>query len=214
MARKPAVIAAVSQASVLAAVLAAMSAEPFYALLSPAEVEAAGADNIEVNADIKDGDKVAVRLSEAGQALAAATPAPAPTSTVKPSFEIEDNVTMPTVSATGGAATYPFANLNVGQSFHVPATAAMPNPAKSLASTVSSATARYAEETGETETVEVNVYEKDADGKNKKDADGKWIIIGKTPVTRPKMRNTRQFAVRAVDASDPKGVGARVWRTA
>ena len=64
---------------------------------------------------------------------------------VATSFAIEDNVPMPTGSGRGrGGNVYPFDALEVGQSFFVPNSEEKPNAAKSLASTVSSATARFA----------------------------------------------------------------------
>ena len=79
---------------------------------------------------------------------------------------------------------YPFDALNVRQSFFVPNTEDKPNAAKSLASTVSSATARYAEV---------------VEGQFKTNKKGEQV-----PVTR----ETRKFVVRSVEG------GARVWRTA
>lgn len=99
-------------------------------------------------------------------------------------FAIEDNIAMPTVSGRGrGGNVYPFDALNVGQSFFVPNTANKPNAAKSLASTVSSATSRYAEI---------------VEGQFKTNKKGERV-----PVTR----ETRKFVVRSVEG------GARVWRT-
>lgn len=101
------------------------------------------------------------------------------------SFAIEDNVPMPTASGRGrGGNVYPFDALQVGQSFFVPNTEDKPNAAKSLASTVSSATARYAEV---------------VEGQFKTNKKGEQV-----PVTR----ETRKFVVRSVEG------GARVWRTA
>ncbi len=110
----------------------------------------------------------------------AATSAPVATS-----FAIEDNVPMPTGSGRGrGGNVYPFDVLEVGQSFFVPNSEDKPNAAKSLASTVSSATARFAvpSEDGATKT-------------NKKGETG------------PDMVETRKCVVRSVEG------GARVWRT-
>lgn len=131
-------------------------------------------------------------------------------------FAIEDFVPDMTGLRRRGrqAETYPFAALGVNQSFHVPASAAMPNPAKSLASTVSSAMARYAVETGERENVNVNVYALDSAGKRVKDADGHYVKTGITVESRPVMRRERVFAVVPVDATDRHGPGARVVRTA
>lgn len=111
-----------------------------------------------------------------------AAPASAP---VASSFAVEDNVPMPTTSGRGrGGKVYPFDALAVGQSFFVPNTEYKPNAMKSLASTVSSATARYAEV---------------VEGQFKTNRKGEQV-----PVTR----ETRKFLVRRVEG------GARVWRTA
>lgn len=157
----------------------------------------------ELNASMIDGDKIAARATEKGidyyqnggnvettnetvtegnQTVTNTTPAP--------NFAIETGVAVPPISRSGAAASiYPFDLLEVGQSFFVPATDDMPNPGKSLASTVSSASKRYAtqigtkpvtrknRETGVEETVELPVYHYD-----------------------------RKFMVRTVDG------GARVWR--
>jgi cell division septum initiation protein DivIVA len=80
---------------------------------------------------------------QATQAAQAAAP-PAP----KQEFKIEKSIPVPE-SKRGGrkADVYPFESLEVGDSFFVASTEAKPNPAKSLASTVSSATKRYANAT-------------------------------------------------------------------
>lgn len=104
-------------------------------------------------------------------------------------FVLEDSVPVPAASGRGRTAnTYPFDKMEVGQSFFVPNTEKKPNAAKSLASTVSSATNRYAvpKEPAETRT-------------NRK---GREV---------PVMVETRKFIVRSVEEN---GVaGARVWRT-
>jgi len=110
----------------------------------------------------------------------AATSAPVATS-----FAIEDNVSMPTGSGRGrGGNVYPFDALEVGQSFFVPNSEDKPNAAKSLASTVSSATARFAVPS--------------EDGATKTNKKGETV---------PVMVETRKFVVRSVEG------GARVWRT-
>lgn len=114
---------------------------------------------------------------------------PAKTEKVNQMFQLEDNVAVPAISGRGRTGTtYPFDKMDVGQSFFVANDESKPNAAKSLASTVSSATARYAEVVpGEFKT-------------NKK---GEQV-----PVTR----ETRKFIVRSVEENGVKG--ARVWRTA
>ncbi len=108
----------------------------------------------------------------------------------KMSFQLEDNVALPSISGRGRTGTiYPFEAMAVGQSFFVANSEDKPNAAKSLASTVSSATARYAVPS--------------ADGATKTNKKGETV---------PVMVETRKFVVRSVEENGVKG--ARVWRTA
>lgn len=135
---------------------------------------------------------------------------------VRSSFAIDNDIPPPSGSTRRvGGEKYPFDALQAGQSFFVAATDDNPNPAKSLASTVSSATARYAVQVGnETETITRSVYKLDADGKRVKE-NGSYVKTGEETVTVPKMQNTRVFLVRPVDeTAQGRGKGARVWRTA
>ena len=112
------------------------------------------------------------------------------TEKVKTMFQIEENVPVPTISGRGrGGNVYPFNQLEVGQSFFVPNSESKPNAAKSLASTVSSATARYAVPA--------------EDGSTKTNKKGEVV---------PVLVETRKFVVRSVEEDGVKG--ARVWRTA
>ena len=105
-------------------------------------------------------------------------------------FKIEDGIPVPTISGRGrGGNVYPFDQLEVGQSFFVANSEDKPNAAKSLASTVSSATARYAVAS--------------EDGATKTNKKGETV---------PVMVKTRKFVVRRVEENGVKG--ARVWRTA
>lgn len=113
------------------------------------------------------------------------TAATGKTEKVKTMFQIEDNVPVPAISGRGrGGETYPFEQLQVNQSFFVANSESKPNAAKSLASTVSSATARYAVPA--------------EDGATKTNKKGETV---------PVMVETRKFIVRSVEG------GARVWRT-
>lgn len=115
---------------------------------------------------------------------------PAKTEKVKTMFQLEDNVALPSISGRGRTGTtYPFETMAVGQSFFVANSEDKPNAAKSLASTVSSATARYAVPS--------------ADGATKTNKKGETV---------PVMVETRKFVVRSVEENGVKG--ARVWRTA
>jgi hypothetical protein len=96
-----------------------------------------------------DGDKatIQVRATTAGvQAVTAAPPivdvVRAPI--VKGNFQIESGMPVPEIRRGGDRTNaYPFEQLEIGQSFFVPNTVEVPNPAKTLGSTVSSATRRY-----------------------------------------------------------------------
>ena len=112
------------------------------------------------------------------------------TEKVKSMFRIEDNVPVPAISGRGrGVKVYPFDQLEAGQSFFVANSESKPNAAKSLASTVCSATARYAVPA--------------EDGSTKTNKKGEVV---------PVMVETRKFVVRSVEEDGVKG--ARVWRTA
>lgn len=136
----------------LAAVVAAGTNGMFMVKKDAEELYAADNSFVEINPainDPKDAAKIAIRATAAGvtasqadTAAKAAQPPAAPAE--KPSYTIEDAVALPE-SKRGGvkADIYPFAQLQVGQSFFVPATEKRKDPAKSLASTVSSATRRY-----------------------------------------------------------------------
>lgn len=163
----------------------------------------AGAKFYDENADAPSGDNAA-----AGTDAKAA-----------PSFEIDDNV--PLAEKRRGSvgqkreSIYPFDKLGVGQSFHVPVTAEMPKPNRTLGSAVSNATKSYTVEdldaNGGKQYDTINVPVKDAAGNVLKDAEGKEVT---KPEQRVRMKQTRVFTVRAVGADDPRGEGARVYRTA
>lgn len=164
-----------------------------------------------VDPSVTDGNTARVTLTDAGRSALAGSATRAST------FEVDDDVPMPTgTTRRGRTGGYPFEALAVGQSFHV-APKGNESPAAVAArmqSSVSGARTRFAEPTGEEETVKVKVYQRNADGSFVKDADGKRVVASETEVSRPKVKASRDFRVKAVDASDPKGPGARIWRIA
>lgn len=173
----------------LAAVIAATNAGSFVYTSAEAHASALADGLVEVNPSMtNEAGELATRATAKGieSMNAPQTPAAeAATPAAKPTFAIEDGIELaPVVGRGRGGETYPFDKLGVGQSFFVPNSAEKPNVAKSLASTVSSATRRYAQEIpGETRT------------------DRKGNVV-------PALKETRKFVVRAVEG------GARVWRTA
>lgn len=181
-----------------------------------AELIAAG--HAVVDTSVVENDTALVSLTDAGRAALDEENGSAEVvnTTVSGGIEIEDGVPVPTTTSRAGrSGGYPFDKLNVGQSFHVPKTKENEDPASRLASSVSGARAKYAKVLeGQDETVTVKEYQRNEAGKGfAKDSDGKRIVIGEHKETRPKTEIVRDFIVKTVDASDPKGEGARVWRT-
>jgi len=175
---------------------------------------------VEINPAIKNqAGEIATRATQKGIDSIMTnntTAAPAATETnVKSGFIIEDAIPVPKIAARGRAASsaYPFDDMQVGQSFFVPNSEKRPNAAKSLASTVSGANARYAVPSadGAHEMVSVKQYALDANGKRVKDTNGKFVVTGPDlQESRPVMVQTREFIVRSVVEN---GVaGARIWR--
>lgn len=169
--------------------------------------------HIQVNYDMKDEvDNVAARvimapqsndnqaganesapntINEGTQAMTAQSPAATP---AKTGFAIA-SVALPAAKRGGRQGeTYPFDQLEIGQSFFVPATAERENPAKSLASTVTSANERYSEV---------------VDGEFRVNRKGREV-----PVTR----QLRTFSIRSVEDGAPWGhpgvKGAAIGRVA
>lgn len=171
------------------------------------------AGNIATRATPKGIETMNQTATEAAPVAAAATEAPKAS---RLAIEIDDYVPATRNKRGGGKGgeLYPFEALEVGKSFHVANTSDKPDVAKALASTVSSATARYAVGTGEFEDVTVPVYQLDAEGKRVKDAEGHYVKTGEETERREVMRKTRVFRVQRVGAEDPRGPGARVIRDA
>lgn len=180
--RKPTQTAAFN----LAALIEGCKTEPFMYFKQELLAEALAAGYVEVNEAVKnDANEVAVRPTEKGIASMSQNTTAAPAAAAKSAYAIEDNVPLAAVTGRGRTSeTYPFDQLSIGQSFFVPNTDEKPNIAKSLASTVSSATRRYSEEIA---------------GETRKDRKGNVV---------PALKVLRKFVVRSVDG------GARVWRVA
>lgn len=164
-------------------------------------------------ADVVD-NAAAVQLTDAGKAAAAAAPA------TSGGIAIDDDVPMPTGAALRGDTLYPFDKLEVGKSFHVAKTAENPDPATRLSSSVSGAHLRYSpvitDKAGNPvmEEYKSPVYKRDEAGEYVKE-NGKRVIERQETKTREKRGEpTRKFRIFKVDASDPRGIGARVFRVA
>ena len=159
--------------------------------INPAMVNEAGEIATRATqAGIESLDSGAIVVDKATSEANSAIAETGKTEKAKTMFQIEDKIPVPAISGRGrGGNVYPFKVLAVGQSFFVPNSESKPNAAKSLASTVSSATARYAVPA--------------EDGSTKTNKKGEVV---------PVMVETRKFVVRSVEEDGVKG--ARVWRTA
>jgi hypothetical protein len=155
---------------------------------------------------VNEAGEFATRATEAGIAALNATvqtntataetkvEEPKPERKVKMSFEIEKGIPVPKTTR-GGARTsaYPFAELELNDSFFIAASEKHPEPEKSLASTVSGATKRY----------DVPVEGETKEVRNPKTQEVKTV---------PKTAHTRIFVIRKEVKADGT-VGARVFRT-
>lgn len=208
--------------SLLAVIVAAMAnADAPFHFATPAEVKnLLDNDMVEVNNEITDGDKVAVRATEKGQAEA-----PAPANNEGTNNTVTDTNTNATATAapakfgiianagavfaagrTRKAATmYDFDAMNVGDIIFVPNSEDKPDAAKSLASTISSANKRFSTPTGEYEDVKVKTYQVGEDGKRVKGEDGKLIVTGEKTERREKLNPGKTFAVKPVEGGKTYG---------
>lgn len=184
--------------ALMTSIVAAMAIEATpYLMATPKQVEKLLADGmVEQNPDIRDGDKIATRATEKGiAAMNEQTSAPATGTAAASPFAIIKGATLPTTRGGRTSVLYPFDDMEPQDSFFIPATTEKPNPAKSLASTVSAATKKYATDTGTTKV---------------------------TPKgnTIPVLKNTRVFTIKAVKAGvalgefTPPSDGALIQRTA
>ena len=161
------------------------------------EQQAALVGYIEVNAGSTDKQgNQATRANAAGVNYSSTSTS---TSTVPTDFEIEDGISISPIKrgAIKGASKYPFDDLKVGQSFHIPSTSEKPNPEKTMASVVTNKNKSFSKPDPSGATKVINVVTK----------------RGKEAKTVPVLVYERRFACRKVDATDAKGSGARIWRT-
>jgi hypothetical protein len=204
--------------SLLAVIIAAMANDdaPFH-FATVAEVKnLVDNDMVEVNTEITDGDKVAVRATEKGMAEAPkpategtnnVTDAATATNSNPNKFAIITGVaaSFPTGRTRKASSMYDFDAMNVGDMIFVPNSEDKPDAAKSLASTISSANARFATPTGEKKEVTLKVYQTDENGKRVKGEDGKLIVIGEKKEMRDVTTPGKTFAVKPVEGGKAYG---------
>lgn len=154
---------------------------------------------IEVNESMVDGNgNAAARITDEGREFLNANKKDNIASDSKPAFGLISGVVLPPSKRgnKGGGAKqkYPFDQMEIGQSFFVPVSEDIPEPVKTLGSTVSSMNMKYAQKTGETK--EGKRAQKDPDGKVMKGPDGKKVMeTAQVPV----YKLTRKFVVRAAE---------------
>jgi hypothetical protein len=169
---------------------------------------------IEINTEIKDPTdptKVACRATAEAEAWLAANPDQPASAAPKSSYAIITNAVLPpakkrgNTSGSGAPTKYPFAELELNQTFFSANSEHKKNDAvKALGSTVSAQNDKYSEPTGEMKTVTRAVRDP-ATKKAKVGADGKKET---ETVQLPVKRYTRKFTIRPVEGG--KNYGA--WK--
>lgn len=170
------------------------------------------------------GDAAFVTLTETGVAALNASNTNETVATiaqpVQSTFTVRTDIAPPVgIKRRGpnGGSKYPLDTMEVGQSFHVAKTAAVPDPAGTMASSIANSRVKFAVKVNNPDgspkmiTKTVRTYKSEG-GKLVKDADGHRIIDTEKEVTVQETTLGRDWVVATVDASDPEGVGARVWR--
>ena len=177
-------------------------------------------------------------LTPAGMQLATApAPMPAPVApaapvapvaplapTEAPSFQIDSGIALPTIKRFGGkerasrAPKYPFDLLEVGQSFHVPATPeTIEKVSRAMSTAVSNANgdSKVEVQPQELELVTKFRYTKDEAGNFIKGENGKKVRESYQE-QEAKTAQTKFFCARKVTAAggDPAGDGVRIFRVA
>lgn len=176
---------------------------------------------IEVNtADTDENGAAAARLTQKGiDGMPVAKNAVADAPAAKSAYALIDNAVLPEskrgFGRVAGTSKYPFADMNVGQTFFVTNAEVEGGDAlKKLTSTVSSMNNKYRTDTGEKETKERTKRGE----KNKAELDAAGNKIKET-VTVPVYKQERKFSIRGVKAGKTYGGwtapadGALVGRT-
>ena len=214
MAKTPTATARVAVTARGAELLALISAAGAAGLMLTQEegLDAVNSGHAVVDAGTTEGNTAKVTLTDAGTAALTSNGG------ASAKFAIDTDVPMPeaTSQRRGRQSSYPFDDLGVNASFHVAPVGGetVEALAKRMQSSVSGARGRFTTETGETKAVNVKTYQLDEDGKPVKGEDGKKIETGVSVVNRPVKAVGRDFKLGIVDASDPRGAGVRIWRTA
>ena len=190
--------------------------------------EAEGADIVNAGqaelVDVNEDGTANVQLTQLGHNLLAATPASkrgkVTVGAVTMGIAMPERQRKTPVFTGERGSKYPFGDMEIGASFHVPKTEENPKPLTAINSAIVVARVKFSEavlnEDGSPvlETVTVKEYQKDANGKFAKDVDGKRIVASTTTETKPATKLTRNFQAFEVGANDPEGEGVRVWRVA
>lgn len=156
----------------------------------------------------------------AAPALAPEPPLLAPTPPVAPApapaFGLTTGIAVPAKPAgrsRQAQVTYPFDQMEIGDSFHLPVTETNSKPHLKIGVNVKAANKKNSVPTNppSVKSVEKRRRQKDAAGNNMVDANNKRLFekfMAEEPILVP----TKLFICRKVDETDPAGVGARVFR--
>lgn len=154
--------------SLLGLIVAAMdnTATPYHMVTAADAKPLVDAKLVETNSEITDGDKLAARATEAGIAKAKEagnTTATAPVSSVALNTGRFDLSKLP-AKKSRSSGTYPFETMGVGDDFVIEATDDRPDPAKSMASTVSGANKKFGADKPEAERRTFQLFPVEAGG--------------------------------------------------
>jgi|ERR1700743_1924957 len=165
---------------------------------------------IDVNLAITEGDKAAAKATAEGIAMVKGEVQTISAGDVGKldvlgEFQLMSGIELPASrrgqGLRGGRANkYPFDKMEVGNTFFVPVSEEIPNPLKTLGSTVASANMRYAVETGQTK--EVERTKRGPDRKAMVDASGAKI---REKVTVPVLDHKRKYEIRSVKKDQKLG---------
>jgi hypothetical protein len=175
-------------------------------------------------ANVNEANEAMVSISEAGQALLdtpAQTVTPRTPSPAVVVSTVRNDIPMPSKKGRGrtGGSKYPIDTMGIGESFHVAPTDPNDDPVGRMASTIANSRLKFAigltNEDGSPKMVEkvTHTYQKGPDGKLAKGPDNKRIVATSETISVQETKLGRDWMTAAVDASDPDGKGARVWRT-
>ena len=139
-----------------------------------------------------------------------------PVEVIKSAVQIDSDVPIPQLirpkSSKIKKKRYPFDQLEIGQSFHLPLTEDQPKPWKTVAPFLTAENSRSKVPVEPHEMVKVTKKRIVVDDKGEKMKEKGKLVYEKYEVEELKTAQTKKFIARRVDDSDPAGHGARIFR--